>query len=262
MIDFYRLYLPLLKREVKIQVSLPRYKDNIIFDTIYFLDGQNAFSDQTSSFGRSIRATKHLGSFAKNINKRILGVAIYNAGTDRGRVNEYSPWLIDNPLEENWVDNDTTYFDKFYSDFKSTIIPFIEKKYNVSENRYIYGSSLGAVTAAYMLFNDDTFKGAGIFSLASFLFEKDFYKFIESKVKNAKDKRVFLYVGKEEFSDSMENKDIYITSSMRFNDFLKKNKIPSRLVISLSGGHNEETWDYYFIDFLNFMYFDNIIYRY
>lgn len=262
MIDFYRLYLPLSKREVKIQVSVPRNKDDIVFDTFYFLDGQNAFSDATSAFGRSIRATKHLGAMSKHLGKRILGVAIYNRGTDRGRVNEYSPWLIDNPLEENWVDNDTRVFDKFYKDFISTIIPFIEKKYHVTKDRYIYGSSLGAVTAAYMCFNDDTFKGCGLFSLSHFLFEKAFYEFTNSKLDIMKKKKVFLYVGKEEFSDSMETKDIYITTVKRFNDYLNENKIPTRLVVSFSGEHNEETWDHNFLDFLNFMYYDNIIYKY
>lgn len=262
MIEFYRLYLPLSKREVKIQVSVPRNKDGIVFDTVYFLDGQNAFSDATSAFGRSIRATKHLGAMSKHLGKRILGVAIYNRGSDRGRVNEYSPWHIDNALEENWVDNDVRVFDKFYKDFISTIIPFISKKYNVSDNRYIYGSSLAAVTAAYMCFNDDTFKGCGLFSLANFLFEDKFYEFMNEKIKNAKDKRVFLYVGKEEFSDSMERKDIYVSSVTKYHEYLKENKIPSRLVISFNGSHNEETWDYHFFDFLSFMYYDDIIYRY
>ena len=43
--EFYKLYLPKSKREIKIEVSLPRIKDDILFDTLYLLDGQNAFSD-------------------------------------------------------------------------------------------------------------------------------------------------------------------------------------------------------------------------
>ena len=45
MIDRYKLYLPKSKREVTIEVSGPRNKKNILFDTFYLLDGQNAFRD-------------------------------------------------------------------------------------------------------------------------------------------------------------------------------------------------------------------------
>ena len=102
MLDFYNLYLPRSKREIKIEVSGPRNKDNIIFDTIYFLDGQNAFKDSHASFGRSIRATKVLGPFAKETRNRILGVAIYNSETELGRINEYSPFKIKKCAFEEW----------------------------------------------------------------------------------------------------------------------------------------------------------------
>ena len=59
MLEYYRLYLPKSKREVKIEVSVPRNRDNVTFDTIYFLDGQNAFKDSHASFGRSLRAAAH-----------------------------------------------------------------------------------------------------------------------------------------------------------------------------------------------------------
>ncbi len=82
MLEYYRLYLPKSKREVKIEVSVPRNRDNVLFDTIYFLDGQNAFKDSHASFGRSIRAAKALGLAAKEMEKRILGIAIYNSETE------------------------------------------------------------------------------------------------------------------------------------------------------------------------------------
>ena len=86
MIENFRVYLPKSKREVKIQISSPRHKDNIIFDTVYFLDGQNAFSDYVSAFGRSIRATKHIYMAAKNMGKRIIGVAGDHIKIEDGKV--------------------------------------------------------------------------------------------------------------------------------------------------------------------------------
>ncbi len=262
MIEYYRLYLPKSKREVRIQISLPRIKDNIIFDTLYLLDGQNAFKDNTSAYGRSIRANKQLNFAAKHLRKRIIGIAIYNSGSDMGRVNEYSPWKMEKPLINEWSNNNPKICMNFYDDFISTIIPFIEKKYNVSQDRYIYGSSLGAVMAAYMCLNDDTFKACGLFSLASFLFESEFDKFLDLKMPTSKNKRIFLYVGKNESSDSMENHEIYYYNSIRIHNKLKENGIKTRLVISQSGEHNEETWGYNFLDFINFIYFDDMIYKY
>ena len=46
MIEYIKLFLPRSKKEVKLEISLPRFYDkNTKFDSIYFLDGQNAFKD-------------------------------------------------------------------------------------------------------------------------------------------------------------------------------------------------------------------------
>ncbi len=262
MIENFRVYLPKSKREVKIQISSPRHKDNIIFDTVYFLDGQNAFSDYVSAFGRSIRATKHIYMAAKNMGKRIIGVAVFNSGSDMGRVNEYSPWKMVNPLIPEWSNSDPKICMNYHYDFIHTIIPFIESKYNVSNNRAIYGSSLGAVMAAYMCFKDDVFNSCGLYSLANFLFEPNFSDFVKENIENIKKKRVFIYVGKEEQSDDRDTKEIFLHSALDLNKLLSDNDVKTRLVISYYGSHNEETWDHNFFDFLTFIYYDNIIYKY
>ena len=128
MLEYYRLYLPKSKREVKIEVSVPRNRDNILFDTIYFLDGQNAFKDSHASFGRSIRAARALGLAAKEMGKRILGVAIYNSESDMGRINEYTPFKIINAAFDEWKKQDIKICKNYCEDFIHTIIPFIEKK--------------------------------------------------------------------------------------------------------------------------------------
>ena len=262
MLEYYRLYLPKSKREVKIEVSVPRYRENIVFDTIYFLDGQNAFKDSHASFGRSIRATKTLGIAAKEMNKRILGVSVYNSGTEMGRINEYSPFkIVDAPRE--WLKQDLSVCEKFSYDFIHTIIPFIEKKYNTAKNassRAIYGSSLGAIEALYLAYNfDDSFKYVGAFSTPSFLFHDDFINFLKKNITKKKD--VFLYVGESEESDDIFDKTVYLNASKELYNFFKYYNTRTRLVINPSGVHNEETWGNHLIDFVNFMYFDDIIYK-
>ena len=185
MTESFQLYLPKSKREVEIDISLPKVKDNIIFDTLYFLDGQNSFSDEKASFGRSIRATKVLNKTAKYLNKRILGVAIHNSKSDLGRVNEYTPFYLENP-ESKYQTHDIKNCHNFCDDLVNTIIPFIESKYNTyksAEHRFIYGSSLAATTALYIAFKyKDSFDYIGSFSTASFLFEAEFTKFLIDKV--------------------------------------------------------------------------------
>ena len=127
MIEYYTIFLPKSNREVKLEISGPRYRNGIKFDTFYLLDGQNAFLDSHAAFGRSIRATKCFSIAAKEMNKRILGVAIHNSGSDLGRVNEYAPFKIVNSPIDEWNKQDITECQNFCDDFINTIIPFIFK---------------------------------------------------------------------------------------------------------------------------------------
>lgn len=258
--ESYKLYLPNLKKEVKIEVSLPRNNDGIKFDTLYFLDGQNAFKDSHAAFGRSIRATKHLGFAAKELNKRIIGVAIHNAGTDIGRNNEYSPWKIE--AKGSRFKNNPKICEAFCKDFVDYIIPFIENKYNVHKDkshRFIYGSSLAAVTALYLTYKYEAFDVCGAFSTANFLFPSTFYKFLDENIN--KKRHIFLYVGKDEESDDLFDNKIYLDSSIKLLNYFESKNTNARLVISSKGVHNEESWDKAFIDFISFIYSKNIIYR-
>ncbi|MCR5232015.1 MAG: hypothetical protein K6B64_05140 [Acholeplasmatales bacterium] len=263
MLEIYKLYLPKSKREVTIEVSGPRNKTGIKFDTIYFLDGQNAFKDSHASFGRSIRATKILGPFAKETKHRILGVAVYNAGSDLGRINEYSPFPIEGVDIDSWKDQDTEVFKNYCHDFIHTIIPFIDGKYNTysdNDHRAIYGSSLGAICALYLAFAyKDSFQYVGAFSTPTFLFHDRFMRFLKRKLDNKKD--VFLYCGLNEESDDYFDKSAYSNASLELYEFFKSNYIRTKLVLDSKGVHNEETWGNNFIYFVNFIYFDDIIYR-
>lgn len=261
MIERHKLYLPKSKREVDLEISIPRYNDNIIFDTLYLLDGQNAFNDNRAAFGRSIRATKYLRYYGKVLNKRILGIAIYNSGSDMGRVNEYTPFKIDNPASLDWQTQDIQICNNFCDDFINTIIPYIENKYNTyksPDHRFIYGSSLAAITALYLAFKyKNSFNYVGAFSTASFLFEKEFYNFLDNNINT--NKRIFLYVGKKESSDAMYDTNVYYNSSIKLLKYLRSKDINTRLVIDPNGSHNEETWGNHLSEFINYIYYDDII---
>lgn len=260
MIEYVKLFLPKSKKEVKIEISLPRYYDkNTSFDSIYFLDGQNAFKDSHAAFNRAIRATKYMGYMASITNRKILGIAIHNAGSDMGRINEYTPFKITNAASSEWKKQNIQVCHNFCDDLVHVIIPYIEKRYPTTSNRYIYGSSLAAITAIYLGYAYDVFKGIGAFSTASFLCTEEMDDFLNKHLDI--EKKLFLYVGKKESSDGSYDSKLYYNTSLELYQKLKDKHANVRLVVSDSGIHNEATWENQLLDFFSFMYFDNIIYR-
>ncbi|MCR5350478.1 MAG: hypothetical protein K6E20_05780 [Acholeplasmatales bacterium] len=262
MVEYFTIHFPKSDRDVRIEVSRPRVLDGITFDTLYLLDGQNAFRDTHAAFGRSIRATKALAFAAKEMNKRIIGIAIHNMGSEKGRVSEYTPFHIENEESKRFESENLEVCYNYCFDFVNTLIPYIEKKYPVYKDpshRFIYGSSLAAITALYISFTyKDTFNYIGSFSTASFLFENAFYDFLNKNIDNTK--KIFLYVGKKEKSDSMYIEDTYYKSALNLYNYLKDNNYKLRFVVDPNGYHNEESWDKHLLEYINFIYSEDIIY--
>lgn len=267
MIEYFNIYLPKTKREVKIEVSIPRnyQKLNTKFDTMYLLDGQNAFKDSHATFNRSIRASKHMGFVASATGKRTIGIAVYNARSEMGRINEYTPFLITNAADPVWAKTqDLKVCQNFCDDFVNVIIPYIDNKYPTikeASHRYIYGSSLAALTAIYLAYNyPNTFGAIAAYSTASFLCPEEFYNFVDKRI-NPRVK-FFLYVGRRETSDGSYDEELYYNASKTLYDIATKHFAKVRLVVSDSGTHCEACWDKNLIDFFSFVYSDGIIYKY
>lgn len=260
MIEYIKLYLPKSRKEVKIEISLPRFYDKTIqFDSVYFLDGQNAFKDSHAAFNRAIRATKYMGYMSSITHKKLLGIAIYNAESEMGRINEYTPFKITNAASNEWETQDIRICHNFCDDLVNIIIPYIEKKYPTSKTRFIYGSSLAAMTAIYLGYQYDVFQGIGAFSTATFLCKEAVNDFLEKNFNpNVK---LFLYVGKRESSDGSYDQKLYYTTSLELYHYAKMKNAKVRLLVSETGIHSESTWEYQLLDFFSFMYYDDIIYR-
>lgn len=251
----YNLFLPISKRNIKIDICIPRFNKHIKFDTLYMLDGQNAFKDRYATFGRSLRAGKTFKRIKKNLNKNILGVAIYNSEPVVNRIDEYSPFIIDNIENDEWIKNDIKICESFCEDFINTIIPFIENNFNVNKNannRFIYGSSLAAVTVLYLGFKYNVFNYIGAFSTASFLYKDSFINFLDNS--NKLDKNVFLYVGENESSDNICDSKMYLDTSINLYNYFNDNKVNTTLITDKDGIHNEKYWDKYLFNYLKFIY--------
>lgn len=262
MLTKFDLYLPKTKRKVRITVSIPRNYQNsdIMYDSLYMLDGQNIFKNNEAAFGHSLHMGKYLSIMATNFNKRICGVAISNAGSDLGRLNEYMPWKVENLASKEWERQDTRVCKAFAYDLVHTIIPFIQGRFPVKKEKEatcLMGSSLGALFTVYATNAfPDVFGAAGIFSNCPFLAPKAFNRFIHSNLN--KDCRNFIYVGKKESSDGSYDENMYYSSAVKLHEFFKKNGVKSRLRVDVNGIHNEETWEKHLMSFLSFVYFDDV----
>ena len=76
------------------------------------------------------------------------------------------------------------------------------------------------------------------------------------------DVKLFLYVGRQESSDGSYDQKLYYTTSVELCKLAERLGGKVRLVVSDSGTHCEATWEKQLLDFLSFLYFDHIIYRY
>ena len=239
MFEYHKLYLTKSKKYIDLEIFIPKSKNKL--KTMYFFDGQNTFLDSHATFGRSLRAHKIL---KKN---DTLGVAICGANSNEGRMKEYAPFKMKD------YEISCEYCYAFIDDLIDTIIPFIEERYNVikdSNSRIIYGSSLAALTSIYAGLKYDSFKYVLAFSTASFLCEDELFNFI-LKFKNKA--HIFLYVGLNEASDNLCNKNDYINSSTNLYNLLKDNNYICELKIDKKGIHNEKSWGKHLKDFFKFM---------
>ena len=257
MTETMTLYLPTVKREIIIELSIPKDTTQK-WDTLYFLDGQNAFTDQHATYKRSIRAAKYLNYISKETNRPILGIGLYNALSDLGRISEYSPFKLTNLAYPSWKKQDLNWFQSFCKDFVSLIIPTIEARFNTSSHRFIYGSSLAALTAIYLGYRYNLFEGVGAFSTASFLCAKELEDFIRKEFKPTV--KLFIYVGKNEVSDDLYDSAIYYQSAKRLYELVSKLGGKPRLVVSQKGTHCEASWEKQLPEFLSFLYFDMVSY--
>lgn len=262
MLQKFDLYLPKTKRKVRITVSIPRNYQNsdVMYDSLYMLDGQNIFKNSDAAFGHSLHMGKYLSIMATNFQKRICGIAISNAGSDLGRLNEYMPWKVENSSHEEWDQQDVRVCKAFAYDLTHTIIPFIQGKYPVKkdkESTCLMGSSLGALFTCYATNAfPEYFGAAGLFSNCPFLAPNAFKRFIKSNLN--KECRNFIYVGKRESSDGSYDENMYYNDAVRLHNFFKKNGVQSRLKVDVNGVHNEETWEKHIMSFLSYVYFDDI----
>ncbi|MDR2465435.1 MAG: alpha/beta hydrolase, partial [Streptococcaceae bacterium] len=251
--------LPNIEGKRRVRVLLPneyKTRQGESFPVLYLHDGQNIFYSKEAYAGYSWKIIKLLKKHQDLAD--VIVVAVDNSGFDR--YFEYTPF--ETPGEAS-VENSGGGED--YAEwFVSTLKPFIDSTYRTKsdrENTLLAGSSLGGLIAAYQgSRNPEIFGNLGIFSLASFLSEREFLTYVQEHPLHP-DTRVYIQVGTEEGNDtdeSLSGKDInqaYIDSSIYYVRALLMGQTPlENLHLHIFSGehHGEYYWAKHFEEFLRF----------
>ncbi len=217
-----------------------------ITEAFYFLDGQNAFLDKKATYKRSLRANRYL----KHIKDGYIAIAIHCPYNDRDRLNNYSPFIIENSYLTDFINNPELCH-LFIKELILEIIPMLEKNYKI-KNRHLIASSLAASFGTYLNSIDDSFNHMALFSIANFLFKKEMQSHLKKHpISNA---RLFIAVGENEESDGCYDKELYLNTALDYKKYLDTIKANYEFFIYPKGKHHESSWEKYFKEYLKRVY--------
>lgn len=184
MLENFNVTSLLLKRHVKISVYLPKnYNGNDDkYNSIFILDGQNVFYDNYSDTGVSMKLANSLD---ENESKVIV-FAIHSPKNNDWRLSEFIPFKTNN---ENM---DITLSYKFVDFINDSLLPLLEYRYRLNDNKILIGFNEGAISAAYISNYIDKFNYIGLFSPIIDLCSDDAIKLFSNVIKK---RIVHLYYG-------------------------------------------------------------------
>lgn len=240
-------------KDITVTVLYPEDKTQR-YPVVYFHDGQNVFYDKNSFSGHSWRVIENLET--KDLPKMIV-VAIDNEG-DR-RMDTYAPWKMKGSpfLDKMKRGGEGDAYGVFIFD---TVKPHIDKHYPTKTDKKhtaMIGSSLGGVITAYLGYQyPDRLGHLGVFSLASWVFQKDFEALFENVDSS---QRVYIQVGDSEGTPDDSRYQLgdlskrYLEASHFYKAVLDKFGVENMLVITKGGTHEEKTWAAHIYECLKFI---------
>ena len=156
MLENFNITSLLLKRQVKISVYLPKnYNSNTdTYNSIFLLDGQNVFYDNYSDSGVSMKLASSLDETAANV----IVFAIHSPKNNDWRLSEFIPFKTSNDK----MDINLAF--KFVDFINESLLPLLEYRYRLNDNKMLIGFNEGAISAAYLSSHIDKFNYIGLFS--------------------------------------------------------------------------------------------------
>lgn len=229
-------HLPLLNRDAKLYVMLPKNVENEeTYPVLFFHDGQNVFFDSDASFGTSwgIKEIYEQNDMPKAI---IVGLSCANG---LNRLDEYNPFIASKVISFGETPRLTGgKGDIYLHDIIDTVLPYLALNYPVDlSNVTLAGSSMGGHISLYgTLAYPKVFKNALCLSNAFWISEDALVQYILSYRKKHKG-FIYLDTGDNE-SDDFD----YIKANDRVYEALKHKGIHSTYKIIPGGIHHESDW--------------------
>ena len=222
-------------------------KNNCRYPVMYMFDGQNLFSDEDATYGRSWGLAAYLDYTETPL--IVVGVECNTEGN--GRLSEYSPINFTTPFGEKITGHGKKYMEWLVNEFK----PYIDEHFATlpdRENTAIGGSSLGGLMTLYAMSNYGKFFSKGAALSPSIWVDSVSALPIFKAAKFQKDTIIYMDYGSLEFDEVTPQKQLFadMCAVLIEKDVL----LTSRIVPN--GTHCEASWEKqipFFMNTLNFL---------
>ena len=235
-------------RERKAYIYLPvGYGENDCrYPVMYMFDGQNLFSDDDATYGKSWGLADYL-----DYTETPLIVAAVECNTEgNGRLSEYSPVNFATPHGENIKGKGKKYMDWLIKVFK----PYIDENFATlpdRENTAIGGSSLGGLMTLYAMSKYGKYFSKGAALSPSIWVDSVSALPIFEAAKFRKDTIIYMDYGSLEFDGEPQQKQLFADTCSLFIE--KGVYLTSRIVPD--GVHSEASWEKQIPFFMNVLGF-------
>lgn len=223
------------------------------YSVLYMCDGQNLFGQKTTLSGFEWECDESVLSLMQNGGDGIIVVGVDNSTNKRDH--ELTPNLGNTAPGTNAYGSYSNGGGKVYSDFVvDTVIPYVEKNYNVNSIRGIAGSSSGGIEAFYIgMEHMDKFRYIGALSPAFVLYEKATWdKYLNTKDFSGNVPRIYFFNGN---SDKDQLEQTLYTNAVAMEGWLKAHGYPAEKMVTVTDNdaiHSEGFWALYFPEMLSF----------
>ena len=224
------------------------------YSVLYMCDGQNLFGQETTLSGYEWECDESVLSLMKNGGDGVIVVGVEAGSPSSRRDHELTPNLGSTAPGVYSYGTYSNGGGKVFSDFVvDTVIPYVEKNYNVNSIRGIAGSSSGGIEAFYIgIEHMDKFRYIGALSPAFILYEQATWNnYLKTKDFSGSVPRIYFFCGNSA-QDQLEQ--MLYPNATAMQGWLKDLGYPSEKMITVTdqdATHSEGFWAVYFPEMLS-----------
>lgn len=238
MLDVFETSIPQLTGDEKRKVYVYVPDDGDAYPVLYMFDGQNLFSDEEASYGKSWGLLKYLEESETPL--MVVGVECNHHSetvAPGGRLSEYSPFDFNDPDWGSVKARGKITMDWFTKELK----PYIDDNYPSLPQReytFIAGSSMGGLMTIYALCRYGKYFSRGAALSPSVGFSPEKVMDMIEKARFRKDSVLYMDYGEKEIS-YRNTREVFSRVAAKLIE--KKVLLECRIVPD--GEHNEASWE-------------------